>query len=131
MPVRLELSHLNPLNGFGQVFIHELVAAFDNARRGSRHSAVRGNVPHHDKTVGADFDIIPDVDRPEQNRTGPDKHVTAYGRVTLAGMLSRSTKRDIVEQDAVVPNFCRLANYDADSVVDEHPFADLCPGMNL
>ena len=84
---------------------------------------------HH--TARADTDIIPDIHRAKHLGTGTDQHVIAQCGVALAGILAGAAQGNAVVDGAVITDFCRFAEHDAHTVVNEQPVADLGTGVNL
>ena len=88
---------------------------------------VRRHVVDHDR-VRADLRAVADRDRPEQLRAGADRHVVLDRRVALAGREAGAAERDALVHRHVLAHLGRLADHDADAVVDEQPVADLAHG---
>ena len=84
---------------------------------------------HH--TARADTDIIPDIHRAKHLGTGTDQHVIAQCGVALAGILASAAQGNAVVDGAVITDFCRFAEHDAHTVVNEQPVADLGTGVDL
>ena len=84
---------------------------------------------HH--TARADTDIIPDIHRAKHLGTGTDQHVIAQCGVALAGILAGAAQGNAVVDGAVITDFCRFAEHDAHTVVNEQPVADLGTGVDL
>ncbi len=89
------------------------------------------NIDHVQKRIGADFDIIADSQRTQQNRARADKDVVADGRVPFADMLARPSERHIMKQDTIVADFGRLTYHHPRTMIDKKSLADGRPRMNL
>lgn len=50
--------------------------------------------------------------------------------VALAGILAGAAQGNAAVDGAVITDFCRFAEHDAHTVVNEQPVADLCTGVD-
>jgi hypothetical protein len=85
----------------------------------------------HDYGAGADFNIVPERDATKHSRPGADDNAVAESWMPFPALVARAAERDTLVQDHVVPNFGRFANDYSETMIDEQPFADYGPWMDL
>ena len=80
-----------------QFLVAGLTVPLDDLGGCAGDGAVRRNIAHKNETVGPDFDIIADRNRPQKSCTRPDQNVITQSGVALPLMLACASEGDVVE----------------------------------
>src|SRR5688572_24043046 len=96
----------------------------------SDHSRIIGNWLHNNRPR-ADFYVIADANVAQHLCSRAYYHVISYCRVSFSFLFSRTTQRDILVNQDVIPYLCRLADDDSHAMIDEESPPDRSARMNF
>jgi len=101
------------------MFVHQVPAA-DHLPGNPHHHGLRRNVLDHDR-VGSDAAVTANGDVAQDLCARSDDHAALQGGVSFDLLESGAAKGNPMIQRHLITDHCRLTDYDAHAVVDEHP----------
>src|SRR5580704_3546311 len=96
----------------------------------SDHGGIILDRPHHHRT-SADFDVISNTDIAEHFRAGAHDDAIANRGMALASLISCTTQRYALIQEAIITDFGCLADHHSKAVIYEKATADRSSWVDL
>ena len=119
------------VDSLGGLLVAGNAVAPDDPRRSADDRAIGRDVTHHDKSIGADLDIVTNFNRPQEGCAGTDEYIVPQRGMAFALMFAGSAQGDIMKQHAVVPDNRRFTDHNSGAMIDKEPPTNRRPRVYL